>query len=320
MKCSKCGMELGQNDMFCSNCGEAVQKESVNSEAKNMYDYERNTYQQQAQQINYNNRPQGMNYGQQPYQEKDNTKLIRICVIVALAVFIIATLSFIGWRIFKSAKKKEQNMNAIGSLPTTTGTTTGTSTGGTSTIGGTTTGGNTTVSTGNTNSTYKVNFEGFKFYIPNDLIYSVEESSNNEKLLAIYDEEDGWLAYGLVKNAYFNTLKANRSAMATNFTQNGYKCNNLTVENIEGVEFIVVELEYGGEKLLTVYAGLNGTYCIGFEIMDIDGTYNRDALKELAAIISNAEYTGKSSYIKSDSNIDFSGVSKKVFEELGKEQ
>ena len=155
------------------------------------------------------------------------------------------------------------------------------------------------------NKNYKVNFEGFKLYLPEYVEYSIDNSAGN---LQIGDQNQTWMADIMIKQAPYSSVMQRKDTIASNlkqsFAQYNPKVSKPKVETLYGVEFILLEVEAGGEKFIMGFAELNSTYIIGFQIMNEDYDFNRDYIENIAYIIKNAEYTGRSSNIEINSNVE----------------
>lgn len=300
MKCVKCGNELGENDMFCPICGTPAKK--VNGEVKNQNTY---TYDRPVnQQVNYggqsNNYGQANNYGQQYGKSKNTNDIVKICVITIIVFIILASLFVIGRAIMKAADETISKGNLSNDYSTTTPDT---STSGTGSVTSTS-----SVSTSKSNS-YKVSYAGFKLYIPDTLIYEMDYIND---AINIGDAESTWIAQLGIKQGSFQQLKQNKSYLSSYLMQefSGATVSNATVETIGGVEYVLLECNISGTNMIIGYAGLNSMYSAFFEIMNENNDFDRNTIKNLSSIISNAEYTGDSTYMKSNENIKMTGIDK----------
>lgn len=314
MKCNNCGADLGANDVFCSNCGTPVQKESTksNDQNENMYTYERNVNQQQQQKPINQNYGQANNYGQ-PYQKTKNAgDIVKICIGTLVGIIILAAIVFIIYSVMSALDKKNNDAD-ISNNPTSTSSSTinNNSSAVTTPISNNQSSAVTTSVSNNKSSSYKVNYAGFKLYIPDNLIYEMDYT--NDAVL-IGDAERTWITQFLIKQGSFEQLKKNKNQLRTYLLQefSAYNANvkDATIETIGGVEFILLECEAAGEKMLIGYAGLNSMYSACFTMTNEDNNFNRDLLKDLATIIDTAEYTGDSQYLKTNENIKLTDVNK----------
>lgn len=322
MKCVKCGNELGENDKFCPICGTPAKK--VNEEVKNQntYTYDRpvnqqannygqpNNYRQAnnygqpnnyGQTNNYgqpNNYRQNNNYGQQYGKSKD-ISIIKRCLIIAIVIIILASLFVIGRAIIKEINGTKDN-KSLSNDYSTTNSDTSTSENGTNTT--------TSASTLKSNS-YKVNYGGFKLYIPDTLTY---ESDTTNNMMTIADTKSTWVSYLAIQQVSFEKIKQNKSYISTIMMQNlpGTTISNVTVETIDGVEYILLEANMSGVNWLGGIAELNSMYSVCFEIINENGDIDKDIVKNLSPIIKNAEYIGDSTYMKVDESINITDINK----------
>ncbi len=306
MNCPKCGSILTQNDAFCPKCGAPVQQvgggNATSNNAQMNYSYERPV----------NQTPSGY---QQTYTSSNNygtgerKSVLTICLIVLIIVAVIAVAGFLIYLSLSNNKVPDSE----GLAPTTSGTSTGTSSGG-STSGGTTT---TTPVSNNTSSSYKVNYLGFNLYIPNDLGYQYD--GNN--VLTIGDGYS-WAVKVVVQEIAFDQLKLNEGYLSTYVKNNlaAYSPNvtDSKLETIDGVEYILCEVEAAGQREIVAVAGLNSQYSAILEVINQNNDYDRNILKNLTSIIKTVEYSGNVKGIQSNINMNLNDVAnavKKAIEE-----
>lgn len=306
MKCVKCGNELGENDMFCPICGTPAKKANGEVKNQNTYTYDRPV----NQQVNYGGQPN--NYGQnnnyeqlnnygQPYGKSKNTNdIVKICVITIIVFIILASLFIIGRAVMKSADETISKGNLSNDHSTATSDI---STSGAETVTSTS-----SVSPSKSNS-YKVSYAGFKLYIPDTLIYEMDYIND---AINIGDAESTWVAQLGIKQGSFQELKQNKSYLSSYLMQefSGATISNATLETIGEVEYVLLECNIAGTNMIIGYAGLNSMYSAFFEIMNENNDFDRSAIKNLSSIISSAEYTGDSTYMKSNEDIKMIGIDK----------
>lgn len=304
MKCSNCGTELGENDVFCSKCGTTIEKKGGNNMQNNdgeMYNYDRPV----NQQINNNaQRPNTQNYGQQYGNNSGNGSVVKTCIIIVIIVAILAAVGFVVYSIV-SAINKNSNKSEIANNPTSITTPSTTQT--TNNDYGTTT----TSNTQRSSSTYKVNYGGFKLYIPDDLIYQMDATND---AINIGDALSTWVAQMSIQQQPFQQLKQNKSYLSSNLSEflSSYNAtvSNATIENIDGIEFIIMELKVAGTNELMALAQLNSMYTACFEVANENNDFDRNVLKNLTSIIRTAEFSGDSKNLEVKGNIKTTDINK----------
>ena len=328
MNCKNCGANLNETDKFCQNCGAPVQNvaQNINQNSEgNSFTYERPTNQPQSnvqqshnQQLNY--RPQN-NYGASNQRNMGGNMGDKKTMVPSLAVIIAVTfliaLIIICFFVTSSKKNPAQSVNAVANTSVTPNNTvpapvaTATPTPSIQVD---------PVSNGRS-SGYKVSFGGFDLVIPDTLIYEVMETDGGEKVLAICDTNQTWLVQSTIEECPFQTLKQNKSQLNSVLSESMASVNPTvspaTVEEINGVECIVLEADLAGTKELCVFVGLNSMYTMIMDVFSIDNEFDRSILKEIVPIIKSAEYTGDKSFIKSENKIDHEKIGealKKVVE------
>ena len=133
------------------------------------------------------------------------------------------------------------------------------------------------VVTPTTTNYYKVNYKDFTFKIPEDMIYDI----NGEQFM-LGDEDGTWMAYLNVVDGSFNQVK-----------------------NINGVEFVTLELTSGGESVIAAYTKLNSMKVAYFVAFNQNYTIDYDLLKKLAPIVSNAVYSDSTFNMEIPSKFNF---------------
>lgn len=320
MKCVNCGANLEQGDMFCANCGTPVKKETnINKEVqnKNMYMYERN----ESQQVNYNKeKPIRENYKNQANYTKNNnvnsnsSDIIKICMLTVITIVLIGGIAFGIYKMFgvfvnTNGKEPDSNEN-IGIGQTIENTSNGNfATNQIIDLGGATDStSNNSNTVNNQYSSYKVNFDGFNLYIPNDLIYQIDYVND---MLNIGDVNQTWInEFGISKGSY-QAIKQNKELLVTTLTQTlgeNSVIGTPNIENIGGIEYITLECVYNGINVLIAYAGLNSMYTASSVIYNEDNNYNREYLNIMSSIISTAQYVGESQYLEVDETINLNKI------------
>lgn len=304
MKCSNCGTELGENDVFCSRCGIQIQeKEGNDIQNKNeeMYSYDRQPINQQ---INNGQRQNQQNYAQQYGNNGRNGSVVKVCIIIVIIVAILAAVGFIVYSIVSTINKNNNKSEVTNNqtnitIPSATSQTSNNDD-------------KTTVSnTQRNSSTYKVNYGGFKLYIPDNLIYQMDTKNN---AMNIGDTLSTWVAQLSIKKLPFQQLKQNKSYLTNYFSEylSSYNAtvSNATVENIDGIDFVIMELKVAGTNELLGLAELNSMYTACFEVANENNDFDRNVLKNLTSIIRTAEFNGDAKNLEVKGNIKTTDIDK----------
>ena len=306
MRCSYCGRELEESDIFCPKCGTPTHERggyNMQNDNEEMYNYDRSFDQQ------INNRGQGQNsqnYGQQYENNGGNGSVVKICIIIVIIVAILAAVGFVVYSIVSAINK---NNNKSGTVNNSTSvTTTSTNTQNTNNDGGTT-----VSSTPNNSSTYKVNYGGFKLYIPDNLIYQMDTINN---ALNIGDALSTWVTQMTIQQTPFQQIKQNRNYLSSVFSEYLAAYNatisNAALENIDGIEFITMEVKVAGTNELIGLAQLNSMYTAIFEVANENNDFDRNVLKNLTSIIRTAEFTGDAKNLEIKGNIKPTDIDKAI--------
>ena len=298
--CVKCGANLEEQDKFCPNCGTPVQRGNNNEGGMqtNTYHYERPTNQPKT---NYGSQ----NHGQSYQNTNQSGGIGKVVVIILLIMAVIASIGFVIYAITSTSGKnndsnmKEKSNNS--SISSSNSNNNGSSTSSTNS-------GNMTPVTNQQTSSYKVNYGGFKLYIPDDLIYEMDYTN---KAINIGDASSTWVSQLAIQQVPFKNFKQNKSqikAVLDELLNNEAKVSSATIETIEGVEFIIAEVNAGGMNVCIGLAELNSMYSACMVIMNEENDFNREYFKRYATIIRTAEYTGDSSYMNTNSKIKIEDI------------
>ena len=154
-------------------------------------------------------------------------------------------------------------------------------------------------------STYKVNFKGFRFEIPDNLIYKEDGST-----LLVGDSDDTWLASFGVVSGDFNKVKANKEKLASIAQSHGMECKNIQVKTFEGVEYVSMECSKSGNSEIVAYAKINSMNCVAMDIFNKSYTIDYDLFKEVSPIV-------KSITIADDAQTNISSVDSAAADIMG---
>lgn len=292
MNCKKCGSPLAENDQFCKNCGATVNAQEEQSSVQTssqpssqpdmMQQQPMNNQPYQQPQQNYgNSNPNGWKNSYNPtpnfQQQKPNSNVKYIVIGVVIVVAIFA-----GMFIFSQMGNKGDTSYSGGSGSSATRT---------------------------SNKSYKVNFKGFTFTIPDNLVY---EEDNG--VLLIGDEDGTWVTQLELEQGSFSQLKANKNQLQAMMQQNGYTCTAAAEKTLGGVDFITMEISASGQKAIAALAKANAMYFIGITAMNQDNDIDYKLLEKIAPIINSAESTSTgTNNMSTNTKLDMSG-----FAELAK--
>lgn len=318
MKCSNCGTELGENDVFCPKCGTAIQKKGGNSvpkKSEEIYNYDRSQVNQQG---NYNQGQNAQNYGtndmygQQYGNNGGSGSVVQTCIIIVIAVAVLAAVGFVVYSIVSAINKNNTSGGVNNETSIATSSTLNNDYEATAQVSST-----------QKSSTYKVNYGGFKLYIPDNLIYEMDTTND---AINIGDALSTWMAQLSIQKLPFQQLKQNKSYLSSYFSEylSSYNAtvSNATVENIDGIEFVIMEIEVAGTNELIGCAELNSMYTACLEVANENNDFDRDVLKNLTSIIKTAEYNSDTKNLEVKGKIKTTDINKalqKVAEETTSE-
>lgn len=116
--------------------------------------------------------------------------------------------------------------------------------------------------------------------------------------IIISDENRIWTANIYIEGLTYEKVRENREAFPKIFDEL-YKSYDLkmstpVVEVFDGIEYLIIEGNVADTNMIIGMSGLDSDYSICFEIFTQNNDYNRDFLKDISFIMSNAVYTGDS--------------------------
>lgn len=290
MNCKKCGSPLTENDRFCKNCGASVNETNAQNSSSEEFgnsDGVNNGVNQQinqqpmySQQPMHNQQPAWQSgYTAQPYNQpqpknNENAKFIIIGIIIAVVLFaVIVVINVLGG---------EDNSSTNSGLSSS----------------------NNGTNTSQVNkSTYKVKFKGFVFNIPDNLVY--EEADN---FLMIGDEDGTWTAQIEIEKGSFAQIKANKSQLQSLMQQSGYTSSIAQEKTLGGVEFITLEVSYGGQNAIAALTKANSMYFMGVTSMNLDNEFDYSLLEIIAPIVSSLSYAGETTNMEIGTKLDMDKI------------
>lgn len=154
-----------------------------------------------------------------------------------------------------------------------------------------------------------IEFAGYELTIPDSLGYADYEvvKQDGQDVLVLEDDILGLSAtVTLVDDIDFEMIKANIDELEELFDSIGIDIDNATKEKYSGVEVISMECESDEDDIEKILIGIAQTS--DGQVFEIDVyneyTYDYYTLEEIAKMLSNSKYTGKSSSTNSSSDDD----------------
>lgn len=294
MNCSKCGANLGANDVFCPKCGtKVIEGNGVKTENTYTYDRPVNEFQNQ----NYG---QLNNNGNQNKQSSNSSDIVKICIAVIIALAIVIGAIFIYKAATSNKNNNENNNKNSSSLDYNNNSNYNNANNSNNSYNNN---GGSTVPVNYTNS-YSVYYDGFKFNIPDNLLYQINYSLEG---IVVGDVEETWAALFQVTSVNYKQLKQNRNNLPIMMTEalSPYEATVSApkIETIDGVEYIILEINVeNSKKYIAAYAEIDATHTIAIEFHTDGNDFNRQNLKEVSKIVKNTTYTGESSYLKTEND------------------
>lgn len=290
MNCKKCGSPLTENDNFCKGCGTPVNEinsvpqeqnlnQNINTQNNNGMGTPVNNYPQYSQPVS-NSQP--ISY-EQP-KGNGSFKYVAVCIIAAAIVVAMV--------IYVMSGKNNNELNN-GTNDNTNNQTTNTENNNNSN--------NNVTSTSNT---YKANYNGFTFSIPDDLIYEIDYDE-----LLLTDESNTWLAEIAIGEGSFSQLQANKIYLQTQLQSSGGTFTPAVEKTYRGVNFITLEGSLSGTNAIFAFARANSMYYMVIVVYNISNTYDYSILEKVAPVISSANYNGYTTNIENKIKVNLDSIS-----------
>lgn len=262
MNCIRCGYQLGENEQVCKNCGTVVNSGVVSD--PNLGVLNQNVLGQQPVVPNVNPIPDNtmMNKGvvnnfsggnvNNSSTSNNNMKFIILGIAIVGAVLVIV----FGISMVLGGGDSLRGNND--SLETAS------------------------------RANYKVNYMGFEFSVPDNMIYEVQSDGT----LLIGDEADTWVAMILVGDGSFAQIKANKAQISTLLQQQTQGSLTTTVaeeKKIGGVSYVTLEAQASGEKALFAYTRANSMKVLFITAISASGQFDYTILEKIAPIVSSVK-------------------------------
>lgn len=141
-------------------------------------------------------------------------------------------------------------------------------------------------------TTYQVYALGHSFDVPTDVVYEKDTDK-----IAFGNEAEGWVAQLEVAATDFTQIVQRMSDLATTFQSSGYQIVNTTeLKNINGKQYIVMDLAYNTTNLTIAITELSNGYIGCITLVDvIENQIASTYLESVNEIISTANYVGTTS-------------------------
>ena len=206
-------------------------------------------------------------------QKSNNTKFILIGVGVAVVVAVVAILIFLLGGKNNDSNGNYSDINDGGS-------------------------------TINNKSTYTVNFKGFTFKIPTDLVYETQADS-----ILLSDEDGTWASYIEVVEGSYNQLLSNKNQLQGIYQQQGFTSSAAVTKTVGGLDFITLEISKGGQNALLGIAKANSMNMFGITAYTQANDFDYDLLETVSGILKTAEFNNESNNMSGFEKVDMSEIS-----------
>lgn len=294
MFCIKCGASLTNEDLFCRACGAPVDKKSSGNVGEQ----------------SFNNSSVGSGTTNTVVRSVHRKKkksdpitniMIAVCglVVVASVVIIVVLITkggqsseikFNGDYNDSSDKQNIDNSSSIDNNQSVNG--------------------NTNNNTNNSNpklvdyESFAVKFRGYTFRIPTNIVY---ETLNNSILLE--DENGTWSTYIEVLDGSYDVIQSQKNELQMIYQNQGFASSSPSEKNINGVNFITLEVSKGGNNALLGISNASATHFFGATVYDNKNSFDYNILNIISKILGSATYSNDTNNISSFENIDMSEIS-----------
>ncbi len=152
-------------------------------------------------------------------------------------------------------------------------------------------------------STYDVNFKGFKFKIPNNYVYEKDTD-----ILLVSDEAGTWAAKFELGSGSYSQIKSNINLLQAQFQKLGFSSSAAVEKKLAGINFITLEISTGGTNAIAAITKANSMNFMGITLVNQNNEYDYSLLKTIAPIIKGATYIGETNNIQSNIDIDYNSI------------
>ncbi len=146
-------------------------------------------------------------------------------------------------------------------------------------------------------NTTTLSLGNYSFKVPTEYVYKYVSNR-----LQISDNKT-WVGSIQIINGNYNTIKIQKSLIKNNFQRAGYASNEPQIKTINGVEWIVVEINVNGKIHVVGYTKAGASELFGIEVANTTGTADYNALEKVNTIIKSATTNGSTTNMSTSSNL-----------------
>ena len=154
------------------------------------------------------------------------------------------------------------------------------------------------------NSSYNLNYKGYTFNMPNDVV--AEETSGG---LLLANEAKGWIVNLMIEEGSYEKLISNKSRI-TSLVEADNKCKVKSIDEkkLGGINYLTVETEMQGAKVLMAFAKLDASHIYLIVAMNASATIDYKTLESVSPILSSAKAKSASNSIATNNDIKLEGI------------
>ena len=146
-------------------------------------------------------------------------------------------------------------------------------------------------------NTTTLSLGNYSFKVPTEYVYKYVSNR-----LQISDNKT-WVGSIQIINGNYNTIKIQKSLIKNNFQKAGYASNDPQIKTINGVEWIVVEINVNGKIHVVGYTKAGASEVFGIEVANTTGTADYNALEKVNTIIKSASSNGSTTNMSTSNNL-----------------
>lgn len=146
-------------------------------------------------------------------------------------------------------------------------------------------------------NTTTLSLGNYEFKVPTEYVYKYVSNR-----LQISDNKT-WVGSIQIINGNYNTIKIQKSLIKNNFQKAGYASNDPQIKTINGVEWIVVEINVNGKIHVVGYTKAGASEVFGIEVANTTGTADYNALEKVNTIIKSASSNGSTTNMSTSNNL-----------------
>lgn len=140
--------------------------------------------------------------------------------------------------------------------------------------------------------TYKINYSGYTFEIPNNYTYKTTTDG-----FTIVDDAETVAGFGSIVDGSYSVLKSRHAAFKTRLAT-AYTITNDGYKTYDGREYMVFEVVSNGQNVILALTKLDEVKTLSLSIANVNNTIDYKDLETFHSMVKTVKYTGAANSIK----------------------